>query len=340
MKSQWNRLLFGLLTTVGMLIPGGSLTAQDLATAATVPVRMTVTASVAGDKRMPDIAQEDVRVKRGKEHLQVTDWAPARGNRAGLELFILIDDSSRTQPGLQLDELRRFIRYQPSTTLVGVGYMRNNIVQIAQDLTTDHTLAANSVRLPFGSGVSYGSPYLSAIDLMNRWPDSQNRHEIVMVTDGIDRPHRHSRWERGLRINPRVESASAVAQRKGVMIHTIYSPGVLHPRSSYWDAANGQMGIAKLSDATGGESFFLGIHTPVSFRPYLAELQQTLDNQYLVSFSIAPGKKARLHYVTVSTPIPGVEFNTHDAVWVPSEKSARKSTDAVLVSATASSTGR
>ena len=51
------------------------------------------------------------------------------------------------------------------------------------------------------------------------------------------------------------------------------------------------MGIAKLSDVSGGESFFLGLETPVSFTPYLDQLQKILDNQYLLTVSAQPGKE-------------------------------------------------
>jgi len=197
--------------------------------------------------------------------------------------------------------------------------MRNATVQIVQDFTTDHAAAAKALRLPLGSAGAYGSPYLSVIDLMTRWPANQNRREVVMVTDGIDRARRGMFW-RGLNVNPDVDSASDVAMRTGTIIHTIYAPGVGRLYRNYWEATNGQLGIAKLSDVTGGESFFLGLQSPVSFAPYLDQLQKILDNQYLLSFSAKPDKKAGLQYVTLSTEVAGVEFAAADAIWVPAAK--------------------
>jgi hypothetical protein len=320
MRSPKMRLFYSLLTMAGMLVPVSPSIAEETSAAATIPVRMTVTASVAGDKRMPEIKRQDVLVKRGKERLQVTDWVAAQGKSAGLDLFILIDDASDPQLGSHLDELRAFINSQPSTTSIGVGYMRNTTVQVVQDLTTDHASAARALRLPFGSAGAYGSPYYSVVDLMHRWPDRPNRREVLMVTDGIDRTHRQVGFRRGFSVNPNVDVASAVAQRTGTMIHTIYVPGVGRLHRNYWEATNGQMDIAKLSDQTGGESFYLGLQNPVSLQPYLSDLQKILDNQYLVSFSAKPGKKAGLQYVALSTPVAGVEFATHDAVWVPAAK--------------------
>jgi len=245
----------------------------------------------------------------------VTEWVPARGDRAGLDLFILIDDASDSSLGSHLGELRNFINAQPSTTIVGVGYMQNSIVAIAQNFTSDHAAAAKALRLPLGRPCAFGSAYLSVIDLMKRWPESQNRREVIMVTDGIDRARRGVRWP-GLTINPDVDSAGEVAMRTGTMIHTIYTPGVGHMRRNYWEANNGQLGIAELSDMTGGESYFMGLEHPVSFAPYLDDLQRTLDNQYLLSFSTKPGKKAGLQYVDLNTEVAGVEFAASDAVWV------------------------
>ena len=93
------------------------------------------------------------------------------------------------------------------------------------------------------------------IDLMKRWPATQNRREVLMITDGIDRARR-AMGRHGLYSNPDVDSANQVAMRTGTIIHTIYAPGVGRLARNYWEATNGQMSIAKLSDVTGGESFF------------------------------------------------------------------------------------
>jgi hypothetical protein len=280
---------------------------------------MTVTLNVLGDKRMPEVNRGDVMVKQGKDRLRVTDWTPARGDRAGLDLFVLIDDACDPSLGSQLDDLRTFINAQPPTASVGVGYMRNATVQIVQNLTTDHAQAANALRLPMASVGAYGSPYLSVIDLMKRWPAHPNRREVVMVTDGIDRARRGPRF-RGLGTIPDVNSASDVAQRTGTIVHTIYAPGVGRLHRNFWEATNGQNGIAKLSDESGGESYFLGLQSPVSFKPYLDAVQKILDNQYRLGFLAKPGKKAGLQYVTLSTEVAGVELASADAVWVPAAK--------------------
>ena len=168
MKYLKKQMIYSLLVVAGAVLGVSPSNAADVPSRANV--KMTVTASVADGKLMPDINPEDVVVQRGKQRLRVTGMVPAQGVHAGLDLFIVIDDASTSSLGAQLDDLRKFINAQPSTTAVGVGYMRNATVQVAQDLTTNHAKAANALRLPLGYPGAYGSPYLSAVDLMKRWP--------------------------------------------------------------------------------------------------------------------------------------------------------------------------
>jgi hypothetical protein len=74
--------------------------------------------------------------------------------------------------------------------------------------------------------------------------------------------------------------------------------------------------MAKLADETGGESFFLGIGQPVSFRPYLDRLQTSFDSRYRLEFNAMLGKKPGLQYVKLTTEVAGVELNSADSVWV------------------------
>jgi hypothetical protein len=281
---------------------------------------MTVTASVSSGKRMPDISSGDIQVRRGKDRLQVTEWVPARGDRAGLDLFILIDDASDPLFGSHLEDLRRFIKAQPATTKVGVGYMRNATFQVAQDFTADHAAAAGALRIPLGDPGAYGSPYLSAMDLMKRWPDSASRHEILMITDGMDRARHFGHNQHGVAGNPDVDSASAVAQRTGTTIHTLYVPGSRRVHRNRLARLSAQSDAARLSENTGGDSYSFGLYDPVSIAPYLEQLQNTLENQYLLSFSARPGRKPGLQPVRLSTEIAGVDLATHRAVWVPAAR--------------------
>jgi hypothetical protein len=155
---------------------------------------------------------------------------------------------------------------------------------------------------------------------MKRWPESENRHEVVMITDGIDRRSLYHGAGRGFWLSPDVDVARDLAQKTGTNIHTIYAPGAGRLQRSFWAATNGQTNMARLSDATGGMPFYLGLHSAVSLMPYLSDLQRALNNQYLLSFTANPGKKAGLQRIDLTTEVAGVDFASHDAVWVPAAK--------------------
>src|SRR5207302_5710451 len=153
---------------------------------------------------------------------------------AGLELFLLLDDASNSSLDSQVQDLRQFIHSQPATTAVGVGYMRDGAVQIVQNLTTDHAQAAKSLRLPLGDPGVSPSPYFSVVDLIKRWPETPVRREILMISDGIDRYYGSDPSD------PYVDTAVEQAQRAGIIIFSIYSPGVGHYGHSLWRANWGQ----------------------------------------------------------------------------------------------------
>jgi len=308
-----------LLVLAALLFGALALQAQESTPAATVPARLTVTLSATGDGPVPTVNKDDVIVTQGRNNRRkVISWEAARGEHAGLDLFILIDDVLNTSVGSQLDTLRDFINAQPSSTAVGVGYMRNATFQIAQNFTTDHALAAKALRLPRGSAGAMGNPYRSLMALMNGWPQHQNRRGIIAVTDGIIRMRSgggpNSRF---LGTDPDVNSASSVAQRTGTLIYSLYFPGVGHFQRNFWEATNGQNGMARLSEESGGESFFLGLQAPVSFGPWLDSIQRLIDNQYLLVFGASPNRRAGLQNVDLSTEVPGVDLESARGAWVP-----------------------
>ena len=96
----------------------GCVTFSASSQQAVAPVSIVVSAEAKFGKDIPTIYREDVRVFHDKDRLQVTDWIPLQGERAGLDLALLIDDSSNTDLGLQLDDLRKFINGQPVTTTI------------------------------------------------------------------------------------------------------------------------------------------------------------------------------------------------------------------------------
>ena len=111
-------------------------------------MHVVVTVEPRHGSNVPVINREDVMVYQGHDRAKVTDWLPLQGEHAGLQLFILIDDAASSSLGSQLEDIRQFINAQPSTTAIGVAYMRNGTADILQNPTNDHAQAAKALRLP------------------------------------------------------------------------------------------------------------------------------------------------------------------------------------------------
>ena len=107
MKFLKKNQLYSLVAAGTIATAIGSYAAEPTANTP-VPVTMTVTATVAGGKRMPELNRNNIIVKQGKNRVNVTEWVPAQGDRAGLELFILIDDTTEARLSLQYDDLRAY----------------------------------------------------------------------------------------------------------------------------------------------------------------------------------------------------------------------------------------
>jgi hypothetical protein len=277
-----------------------------------VPVHMVVTAEPKKGNEVPTISQADVMVVEGKDKDTVTDWVPAQGDHAALELFVLLDDSSSFSLGRQLDDIKHFVEGQPPTAKIGIAYMQNGIARVEQNLTSDHAQAAKALRLPMGIGGVNASPYFSLDDLVKRWPADNARHEVIMVTDGIDPYYGIGDLE-----DPYLDAAISDSIRAGVIVSAIYNPGVGHFGHSYWLTYWGQNYLAELTDMTGGEGYYLGMTgSPVAFQPYLDQFAQRLQHQYWLGFLAKPEKKAGLQRVRVGTEVKGVDLVAARQVYV------------------------
>ena len=291
-----------------LLVVTGTGYAQTKAPASGM-VTFTVTA-VGKKQEAPPISKDDVQLFQGKERKQIADWK--KGD--ALFLAILIDSSIDTSAGGQWDYLKEFINAQPANTIIALGYMQNNTVQVAQDFTPNKELVTKALRLPMGISQLGSSPYLALIDMLKRWPDGSGpRRSILVITSGID-------WFRGPGsgpIYPDVDPLIQRAERQNTNIWSIYYPSASHRGHSFFLLNNAQNNIDKVSEETGAESYFLGSSAPVSIKPYLDEISTHLSNQYLLTFAGSGGNKGKFQSVKVKTELPDVEFLTPSAIFLP-----------------------
>lgn len=143
--TMFRRISFAVLAAISAV----AFAADKPVTA--VPVHMVVTVS---DHRVGTAAAftgEDLVVSAKDVPLPVTAFIPLEGERASLELFLLVDDCSNCEFGPKFDELRRFISLQAPTTAVGVAYIRNGALEVIENPTKDRARAIRALTTPSGA---------------------------------------------------------------------------------------------------------------------------------------------------------------------------------------------
>lgn len=306
MKPRTSAVLLGALFAISFVFPD---VARAQMKEAVGNATFTVTAVAKKEAEVSNLAKDNVQLFQGKERKQIGDWK--KGDT--LFLAILIDDSIDSGAGGQWQYLKDFIMAQPASTSIMVGYLSNNSTRVAQDFTSNHELAAKALRLPTGLSALGSSPYLGAIDMLKRWPDTGVRRSILLITSGIDF-FRGSGWGT---FYPDLDPLIARSERQNTNVWSIYYPSASHRGRAYWILNNAQTNIDKLSEDTGAESYFLGGGTPVSIKPYLDEISTHLSNQYLLTFAGSGGAKGKYQSMKVKTELPDVEFLTPAAVYLP-----------------------
>lgn len=270
-----------------LVMPGALGIAQETSTG-----RAVVTAETKAAEGVTAIPKQSISLYENRKLQDVSGWTALRGQRSGLQLVVLLDDSSRGNLGLQLNDIRSFLNGLPSNAQVAIGYMRNGTPNLVQNFTNDHALAAKALRLPQGIAGANGSPYFCLSDLVKHWPGGNNdvRREVIMVTDGVDR-YSGGNFDPE---NPYVRAATSDAQRAGVIVYSIYYRGAGRFDRSGLVTDGGQNYLTQVSGDTGGKVYLEGFGNPVSFAPFLSDIQRKLQNQYELTFvsTAKPGLQA------------------------------------------------
>jgi hypothetical protein len=310
MKIPQNLLIGALATFLVAANVGFSSPLPNVGVSTKIVVTVT---SSAGVSTPQVLGADDLAVMLGKTPARVIGSERLTGSLADMQLFVLLDDSTRTSSlSLQLPELKEFIGSLPATTEVAVGYMRNGTARLAQDFTTDHQKAASSLRLPEAIAGGNGSPYFALSDLVKHWPSKQatGRRTVLMLTDGVDRYYGDSMVD-----DPYVDESIHDALKQGVMVYSIYLRDAgLYDRGGQ-TTLFAQSRLGQVSDQTGGHAYFQDFADPVSISPFLNDLQNRLDRQYQVTVE-AFGKKG-VQPVQVRSELRGMKMQGPTRIYLP-----------------------
>jgi hypothetical protein len=126
---------------------------------------------------------------------------------------------------------------------------------------------------------------------------------VLLISSGIDPLYFAPDLD-----DPYLDACVRDAQRAGIALDSIYYGSAGHLGHSFWRVNWGQNYLSEMGDRTGGEMYWQGMLNPVSFAPFLEELSQRLNNQYLLTVSLPAPKKAELQSVRVRSTNPGVSL--------------------------------
>ena len=308
--------LCGIFMFVAVGVVGSPLFAITTAPTVQGLARVTVTVQPRKGSTAPMVTANRVVVYQDQARRPIVSWTPARGNKAGLDLAILIDDSLSANIANHFPALVNLIRSLPPTTRVEISYAANGMATPSEGFTSNHPLAAKALRVPLGPIAVGGDIYESVSSLLKHWPEDGNRRAVLLISDGIDLNRGIVESEPTQNID--LQQAIEQAQRHDVSIFTIYANSSETGYSSnLYLLNNGQGCLLRLAYDTGGQAYLQGSQTPVDFTPYLDKLSEALEHQYLLTFRPKRNAQASYQRLRVIADVPGVKLLAPRRVFIP-----------------------
>jgi VWFA-related protein len=280
-----------LIATVVSLLLHGQVLGQgerDGKKAGAKPVTVPVTIRLRQERREFEMRTVDLVLKEDGDLQTILSMRKPSENP--ITLAILIQDDLVSSIANEMKGVASFVRRLPPGSRVMVGYIRTGSLDVRRKFTSDLEKAASGVRPPLGlSSASPFNPFIEVIEALRRF-DSQplGRRAMIVVSDGVDVSRGADSSSPGQSLD--LQRAISQAQRLSVAIYSIYAP----PAGSGGGdllGLNGQSCLERLSKETGGVAFFQGTGAPVSFDPFIKEIDASISMQIALSYLSTHGEK-------------------------------------------------
>ena len=269
------------------------------------PVTVPVSIRVKEEAEAVELQNIDLSVSEDGEPQTIIS---IRGNTSSpITIAVLIQEDLVPSVSNEIKALAEFIRKLPKNSRVMIGYLRTGTIQVKQKFTNDLEKAARALRPPAGfASVGPYNPYVEVIEALRKFESQpQGRRAILLVSDGLD-------ISRGVDSSSPTQSidlqrAINESQRRGVANYGFWAPSQATAANTSL-VSNAQSSLKRLADETGGEAFFQGTGAPVSFEPFLRELDISLQKQAALTFLSTHLKKG-FHRIEVKSSTPGVRVS-------------------------------
>jgi VWFA-related protein len=266
--------------TAVFLLCAGSISAQD-GKPRGIPKPVTVPISI----RLHDPAPVEMRIidfllrEDGDVQQEVSRRTPMD---SPMTLALLFQDDLVSSAAVDIKNMANFIRNQSGGSRIMVAYIRQGALDVRKKFTNELDKAAEGVRAPqsLPNAAPY-NPYVEIIEGLKRY-DSQpmGRRAMIVVSDGIDVSRGADSSSPAQSID--LQRAINEAQRRAVAIYSIFVPPAAP--SLVLLNLNGQSCLQRLSAETGGQAFFQGNGAPVSFDPFLKEIDLLMSRQLALTY--------------------------------------------------------
>lgn len=269
----------------------------------TIPISIFTKKELQKDQAEEFIQIDRLIVREDKEDQTILSVRSV--SNSPLSLAILIQEDLTQEFNLQLRDLATFINRLPRGTRVMVGYIHGGTLRVKQRFTDNLERAAAALQI-VGTSQSANGPYDGVSDAVNLFESLPNgRRAVLLVSDGLEASR--GTGPSDTLNSPELERAILRAQRKSVAVYSIYSPTAVSQNGSSFLASSGQSALAKLSDETGGRTFYQGTNAPVSFLPFFKDLDLLLERQFVLTYLSTHMKKG-YHRIDVTSTNPEVKI--------------------------------
>ena len=272
-------MVFALLSA-GQLVNGQNGQREGKKTGGAKPVTVPVTIRLREPKREVEMRFVDLVVKEDGD-VQTT-LSIRKPSENPITLAILLQDDLVSSVSTETKGIANFVRRLPPGSRVMVGYIRTGTLDVRRKFTLDLEKAAAGLRPTMGlASASPFNPYVEIIEALKRF-DSQplGRRTIVVVSDGVDTSRGLDSSSPGQSFD--LQRAINEAQRRSVAIYSIYAPSAGSTGAAL--GLNGQSCLERLSKETGGRAFFEGTGAPVSFDPFIKEIDASVSMQIALTY--------------------------------------------------------
>lgn len=268
---------------------------------------ITIPVTLKGLREGATLQPTDLTVKEDGETREILSIRNTA--RAPLTLAVLIQDDVVSSIGNEIAALKNFIRNLPEGSRVMVGYISTGSLRVRQRFTVNKIKAAEALRIPVGSNAAAPfNPYVqirSAARMFESQPTG--RRAILVVTDGLDVSRGVTSASPSQSID--LDRAITEAQRRSVAVYGFYAPTVGATASGNSLLINYAQGsLQRIADETGGKAFFQGTGAPVSFDPFLRRLNESLSNQYALTY-LSLGERNGFRKIEVLPELSGLEID-------------------------------